>query len=119
MPRKHGYERLFLKILLIMNTNDLSLFMHIADSGSITSAAEQLDMTLATASSTLKRLEKQLEVQLFIRTTRQIRITAEGERFLVYCRKALNQLDEGMLKLNLKRSLKIQKVKDYKKTHLK
>jgi DNA-binding transcriptional LysR family regulator len=83
-----------------MNTNDLSLFMHIADSGSITSAAEQLDMTLATASSTLKRLEKQLEVQLFIRTTRQIRITAEGERFLVYCRKALNQLDEGMASLH-------------------
>lgn len=83
-----------------MNTNELSLFMHIADSGSITSAAEQLDMTLATASSTLKRLEKQLEVQLFIRTTRQIRMTAEGERFLVYCRKALHELDEGKAALH-------------------
>ncbi len=83
-----------------MNTNDLSLFVRIADCGSITNAAEQLDMTLATASSTLKRLEKQLEVQLFIRTTRQIRITAEGERFLVYCREALSQLDEGMASLH-------------------
>jgi len=71
------------------------LFIHTADSGSITRAAEQLDMSLAAASAALKRLEKQLDVQLFIRSTRQLRITAEGERFLVYCRKALANLDAG------------------------
>lgn len=78
-----------------MNTNDLTLFVRTADSGSITRAAEQLDMTSAAASAALKRLEKSLGVQLFIRSTRQLRITAEGERFLVYCRKALNNLDVG------------------------
>ena len=78
-----------------MNTNDLLLFVHTADSGSITRAAEQLDMTTASASAALKRLEKQLETQLFIRSTRQLRITAEGERFLIYCREALAKLDEG------------------------
>jgi len=78
-----------------MNTNDLSLFVHTADSGSITRAAEQLDITVASASAALKRLEKQLQVQLFIRSTRQLRITAEGERFLVYCRAALSSLDAG------------------------
>lgn len=83
-----------------MNTNDLSLFVRIADSGSFTNAAEQLDITIASASAALKRLEKQLEVQLFIRTTRQIRITAEGERFLVHCRKSLNQLEEGKASLH-------------------
>lgn len=78
-----------------MNTGDLDLFVRTADSGSITRAAEQLDMTTAAASAALKRLEKQLEVQLFIRSTRQLRITAEGERFLLYCREALSKLDAG------------------------
>ncbi len=78
-----------------MNINDLTLFIRTADSGSITRAAEQLNMTAAAASAALKRLESQLEVQLFIRSTRQLRITAEGERFLVYCRKALDNLDVG------------------------
>jgi DNA-binding transcriptional LysR family regulator len=78
-----------------MNINDLTLFIHTADSGSITRAAEQLDISSASASAALKRLEKQLQVQLFIRSTRQLRITAEGERFLLYCRKALATLDMG------------------------
>ncbi|MFQ3197584.1 MAG: DNA-binding transcriptional LysR family regulator [Paraglaciecola sp.] len=78
-----------------MNTNDLSLFVHTADSGSITRAAEQLDISPAAASAALKRLEQQLDTQLFIRSTRQLRITAQGERFLVYSRKALVNLQEG------------------------
>ncbi len=78
-----------------MNSNDLSLFVRTADTGSITRAAEQLDITTATASAALKRLELQLETQLFIRSTRQLRITAEGERFLAYCRKALINLEAG------------------------
>ena len=78
-----------------MNTGDLSLFVHTADTGSITRAAEQLNISTAAASAALKRLEKQLEVPLFIRSTRRLRITAEGERFLVYCRAALSSLEGG------------------------
>lgn len=82
-----------------MNTADLDLFVRTADSGTITTAANQLGITPATASAALKRLEKQLEVQLFIRSTRQLRITAEGERFLLYCRQALASLEEGRASL--------------------
>jgi DNA-binding transcriptional LysR family regulator len=78
-----------------MNVADLNLFVHTADSGSITRAAEQLDISTAAASAALKRLEQQLNVELFIRTTRQLRITTEGERFLVYCRAAIAQLAAG------------------------
>tara|TARA_R110000782_G_scaffold76517_8_gene152245 strand:+ start:2822 stop:3739 length:918 start_codon:yes stop_codon:yes gene_type:complete len=78
-----------------MNTNDITLFVRTADNGSITRAAEQLDMSTATASAALKRLEQQLNVQLFVRSTRRLRITAEGERLLVYCREALDQLELG------------------------
>lgn len=83
-----------------MNTNDLALFVCTADSGSITRAAEKLSMTTAAASAALKRLEKQLDVQLFIRSTRRLRITAEGDRFLVYCREALERLDAGKASLH-------------------
>ncbi|WP_286238778.1 LysR family transcriptional regulator [Neptuniibacter halophilus] len=86
-----------------MNTSDLTLFVRTADTGSITAAAGQLAITPAAASAALKRLEKQLETQLFIRSTRQLRITAEGERFLLYCRQALTSLEEGQLSLNAMR----------------
>lgn len=86
-----------------MNTADLVLFIRTADSGNITAAASQLGITPAAASAALKRLEKQLEVQLFIRSTRQLRITAEGERFLLYCRQALDALDEGKASLTAMR----------------
>lgn len=83
-----------------MNTQDLALFIRTADNGSISRAAEQLDMTSAAASAALKRLEKQLNTQLFIRSTRQLRITAEGERFLIYCREALSKLDDGLASIH-------------------
>lgn len=86
-----------------MNISDLSLFVRIADSGSITASAKQLGATPATASAALKRLEKQLDTQLFIRSTRQLRITAEGERFLLYCRQALSAIDEGKASLDMLR----------------
>ncbi len=86
-----------------MKVSDLTLFVRTADSGGITAAAEQLGMTPAAASAALKRLEKQLEVQLFIRSTRQLRITSEGERFLLYCRQSLDALDEGKASLNAMR----------------
>ncbi len=83
-----------------MNTADLELFIRIADNQSITLAAQQLDITAAAASAALKRLEKQLNVQLFIRSTRQLRITAEGERFLLHSRQVINALNEGLQSLN-------------------
>lgn len=83
-----------------MNIADLDLFVRTAQTNSITAAAQQLDMTPASASAALKRLEKQLGVQLFIRSTRKLRITAEGERYLLYCTEALASLEKGKASLN-------------------
>lgn len=78
-----------------MNTADLSLFIRIVETGSITESAKQLGITTAAASSALRRLENQLDIQLLIRTTRQLRITPEGEKFLYHCRQALDSLEKG------------------------
>lgn len=80
-----------------MNTSDLNIFIRIVETGSITEAANQLNLTPPAVSSALKRLEKQLDVQLLIRTTRQLRITPQGEQFLFHCRKALDSLEQGRL----------------------
>lgn len=80
-----------------MNTSDLNLFIRIVETGSITETANQLDLTPAAVSSALKRLENQLDVQLIIRTTRQLRITPQGEQFLFHCRKALDSLEQGRI----------------------
>ena len=74
---------------------DLQLFIHTADSGSLSQAARMLGILPATASASLKRLEQRLKVRLFARSTRSMRLTPEGEIFLEYCRDALALLQEG------------------------
>lgn len=80
-----------------MNISDLNLFIRIVETSSITESAKQLGITPPAVSSALRRLEKQLDVQLFIRTTRRLRITPQGEQFLFYCRQALESLEQGQI----------------------
>lgn len=71
---------------------DLDIFVRTADSGSLSAAARALDLTPAAASAALKRLEAELGVALFVRSTRSLRLTQEGELFLEQCRPALANL---------------------------
>lgn len=57
---------------------DLDLFLRVLDLGSITAAARSLDVSVAVASQRLKRLEKELGIRLFHRTTRRLHPTVEG-----------------------------------------
>jgi len=74
---------------------DLSLFVCTAEAGSLSAAARRLDLTPAAASAALKRLEAELQVPLFVRSTRSLRLTPEGERFLQHCQQALQLLNDG------------------------
>lgn len=78
-----------------MNTQDLHVVIKIAELKSITAAAVSLDMQTATASAALKRVEKQLGIELFIRTTRQLRLSAAGERYIPQCQQALQVLEQA------------------------
>lgn len=79
----------------IKNLQDLEIFVRIADNGGLTAAARLLDLSPAVASAALKRLEADLGVLLFVRTTRSMRLTLEGERFLARCRPLLEGLREA------------------------
>lgn len=78
-----------------MLIEDLQVVIKVAEFHSITAAATQLDMRMATASAAVKRVEKALGVELFIRTTRRLRLTSAGERYIPQCEQALIMLDQA------------------------
>lgn len=84
----------FKKKLKIKNIADLELFIRVADSGGLSAAAQLMDLSPAVASASLKRLEKDLGVLLFIRSTRSLRLTPEGERLLTRSRPLLQEFLE-------------------------
>lgn len=79
----------------MLRFDDLQLFVRAADLGSLSAAARVMDMSAAVASAALKRIERQLGTRLLARSTRSLRLTAEGEGFLEYARAALGSLEEG------------------------
>jgi len=88
-----------------MLLSDLEVVLKIAEHRSITAAAVHLDMRAATASAALKRVEKALGVEIFIRTTRQLRLSSAGERYIPECEKALLLLKQA--KHNIKEDLDV------------
>lgn len=79
----------------MLRFDDLQLFVRAADLGSLSAAARVMDLSAAVASAALKRIEQHLGARLLARSTRSLRLTAEGESFLEYARAALSSLDEG------------------------
>ena len=82
--------------------NELVTFISIVDEGTISQAAEHLDVTVSAVSRALSRLEKKLNTVLFRRTTRRLELTQEGEKYLVRVRSILEELEaaENMLIMN-------------------
>ena len=78
-----------------MNLGDLQVVLKVAEFQSITAAAASLDMRTASASAALNRVEKALGAELFIRSTRQLRLSSAGERFIPQCRQALAVLEQA------------------------
>lgn len=79
-----------------MKTEDLSAFVKVAEVNSITAAAKKLDISSSAASMAIKRLEDQLGVALFVRSTRKIRLSHEGEQYLPIAQQALDMLQQGL-----------------------
>ena len=78
-----------------MLLEDLQLVLKVAEFRSITAAATSLDIRTATASAALKRVESTLGVELFIRTTRRLRLSSAGEKYIPQCKQALLMLDQA------------------------
>ncbi|MCK7595026.1 LysR family transcriptional regulator [Pseudomarimonas salicorniae] len=74
---------------------DLALFVAVAESGQLAQAARLLGISPAGASAALKRLEQQLGARLVLRSTRRLRLSVEGERYLPHARAVLAALRAG------------------------
>lgn len=67
----------------------MQVFLRVAEAGSFVRAAETLSLPSSTVTSTIKNLEKYLQVRLLNRTTRRVSLTSEGLQYLAQCREIL------------------------------
>lgn len=73
----------------------LAHFHAVAESGSFTAAAARLAVTKAVVSAQVARLEEELGVTLFTRTTRSVRLTDDGALLLEHARAILSEAAEA------------------------
>ena len=79
----------------MIRIDDLGLFTRSAALGSFTAAALEADLLPGQVAAAIKRLERELDVRLFARTTRSLRLTAEGEQYLPTAHTVLEALKQG------------------------
>lgn len=77
----------------------LQLFVAAAEAGSFSAAARRLDLGAVQASATIARLERELGVRLFERSTRHLRLTEAGEQWLPHARQLLAVWEDGQAAL--------------------
>lgn len=77
------------------NLSGITAFVTTAQSGSFTAAGELLGLTKSAVGKSVARLEAHLGVRLFLRTTRRLSLTPEGERYLESCKSALEILQHA------------------------
>lgn len=74
---------------------EMEVFVRIVDCGSLTRAAEALDVSLPTVVRLLAGLEKRLGARLLQRTTRRAALTSEGAEFYERSRRILADIEEA------------------------
>lgn len=73
----------------------MRVFSRVAERGSFARAADELDLSRPAASGHVAALERHLGVRLLHRTTRQVRLTAEGAAFLPRCQRILAEVHDS------------------------
>jgi DNA-binding transcriptional LysR family regulator len=81
----------------------LAAFVQAVEAGSFTTAATRLGVSKSAIGKSIARLEQRLGVKLLNRTTRRLRLTAEGEGFYESCLRALSELEEAQAVLASRR----------------
>lgn len=73
----------------------MTAFVRVADVGGFARAARELNLSAAAITRAVSALEDAIGVPLFVRTTRSIRLTQAGERYLEDCRRILAEIEEA------------------------
>lgn len=75
--------------------HSIQVFIKVADCGGFAAAARDLAMSPPTVTRAISMLEDRLGTRLFVRTTRSVRLTESGDRFLQDGRRILLDLEEA------------------------
>jgi len=73
----------------------MRLFAAVAEAQSFSAAARRQGLSAPAVTRTIAALEELLGVRLLVRTTRRVRLTEAGERYLLDCRRILADLQEA------------------------
>jgi DNA-binding transcriptional LysR family regulator len=92
-----GPERAVWPTIALMDAlsfDDMKLFARVATLGSLSAAARERNVPVSQVSRALTRIEKTCRARLVHRSTHGLSLSAEGETFLVYCRRITGAVDE-------------------------
>ena len=91
-----------------MNILHMKYAYEVAKAGSLSKASEVLLIAVPNISRSIKELEADLNITIFDRTTKGMRLTLEGEEFMNYAKGILSQIDqvEQLYKGNLQKKQK-------------
>ncbi len=81
--------------ILVLDLNEVAMFVQVARSGSFAEAARRLRMPTATVSRRIQQLEARLGTRLMQRSTRKLTLTSAGESFHERCGPAVEELIEA------------------------
>jgi DNA-binding transcriptional LysR family regulator len=78
-----------------MLLSQVEAFLTVAERRSVSAAAQVLYVTQPALTTRIKNLERELGIELFVRTARGMRLTQEGRAFRPHAQRALQSLAEG------------------------
>jgi DNA-binding transcriptional LysR family regulator len=82
----------------------MQIFVRIVDEGSLTAAAEALDMSGPSVVRALAALERAMSVRLMNRTTRRSSLTDEGREYYERCKRVLAEVAEADASISARRT---------------
>ncbi|WP_029353822.1 LysR family transcriptional regulator [Bosea sp. 117] len=76
-------------------SGEMGVFIAVAEAGSFSSAGRKVGLTPSAVSKLVGRIEDRLGTPLFVRSTRNLQLTAEGTLYLERARRILADIDEA------------------------
>ena len=96
---------------MISNLEYYKVFYYVAKTGSVTKAAAELSISQPAVSQAIKQLERALEVSLFHRAAKGVRLTGEGNILFQYVEKGYEQMELGVKKVRQMQSLEMGEIR--------
>lgn len=83
-----------------MELRNIKTFIYVAEQGSFSKAAQMLNYSQSTVTSQIQRLEQELDILLFERIGKTIRLTVAGQHFFQYAQQTLQMEDAVKMSLH-------------------